>query len=211
VALSALATVADLVARGVDTSNGTRADAFLAAASAAVRAAAGHPISRVTSTVRLLGRTGPWLPLPAGPVTAVAAVLLDGTAVTDWTLYPDDRLFRPTGAWITTVGLPSIVTVTQTHGYLDVDEDIVDLVCGLAAGALAAAAAGGYDPGIGVQSVRVDDASETYVTGADARAGHMELPQSTRDALAARFGGSSFVVGAGSASSAPGLASWTSW
>jgi hypothetical protein len=209
VALPTLAAVDDLVARGIDVSNGTRYEAFLDAASAAVRAAAGHPISRVTSTIRLMGRRGPWLQLPAGPVTAVATVLLDGVAVTDWALYPDDRLFRDAGTWTGTTGRPAVVTVTQTHGYAEVDKDIVDLVCGLVAGALEAAAAGGYNPAIDVQSVRVDDASETYKTGADARAGQMELPHTTRAALAARFGGSTFVVGAGAADSIPVM--WGSW
>jgi hypothetical protein len=196
VVLSALATVADLAVRGVDITNTTRATTLLASASAAIRAAAGHPISSVTSTVGLEGRSSRWLHLPAGPVTAVSLVKVDDVAVTDWQLYPGGRLRRDPGLLWAPLGEPTVVTVTYSHGFATVDADIVDLACGLVAGALAAADAG-YDPGIGVQSVRVDDASETYVTGSAARSGQMELTEATRDWLAARFGGGAYAVGAG--------------
>lgn len=202
--LAALATVADLVGFGVDASNGTRAAKALDAASAAVRDAAGHPISSVTSTVQLVGRSSRWLHLPAGPVTAVSTVLVDGAAVTDWRLFPGGRLLRDCGTWTgghllrggaTWAVAETIVTVTYTHGST-VDADIVALVCALAASAMAAASEG-FDPQIGVQSVRVDDASETYVTGAAARVSPVEIPEAQRLALAVRFGGGAHVVGTG--------------
>ncbi|MFM9815823.1 hypothetical protein ACKI16_46040, partial [Streptomyces scabiei] len=88
-ALDPLATVADLEARGltVDPSETTVVETFLAEASAAVREAAGVPISQTVSTVALEGPdNSQWLTLPGPPILSVSAVEIDGVAVTDWRL-----------------------------------------------------------------------------------------------------------------------------
>lgn len=196
-ALPALATLDDLGYRGVDTlTNAPLAARLLASASEAVRSAARHPILRTTSTVDLQGPSSPWLPLPAPPVSAVSAVAVDGASVTGWRLFPGGRLLHPdgTGCQWSAPGCLSLVTVTYTHGLVEVPADVVDLVCGLVAGALSRVS-GGYDPGIGVVSVQVDDAQEQYAVGADARSGAMELPHSTRAWLESRFASPAYVVG----------------
>lgn len=192
-ALDPLATAADLDARGVDVAvSSATLDALLASASEAVRRAAGHPISEVSSTVDLDGPQNRTLYLPAPPVTAVSAVELDGEAFTCYRLLPGARLWRTDyRPW--SYSEPTVVSVTYTHGYAAVPADVVDLVCGLVAGALSAVAAA-YDPGIGVQSVKVDDASETYVTGAESRGGQMELPRATQEWLASAFSGGVYVA-----------------
>lgn len=192
--LTNLATSADLALRGVDT--GAHAldtiDALLGSASEAVRTAAGHPITELTSTVVLEGKPSRTLFLPSLPVTDVDSVSVDGEATTSFRVLPGGRLWRIDGLWSPTWE-PTLVTVTYTHGYAVVPADVVDLVCGLVAGALAAVNSG-YDPGIGVQSVRVDDASETYATGDAARGGVMELPPMTVAGLQAKFGGGVHVA-----------------
>lgn len=205
-ALAALATSADLAARSVDITNTGLVTAMLAAASASVRDAAGCPITTVTSTVTVPGTQDNYLQLPGGPVTNVGAVLLDGTTVTDFNQV-GDQLFRLSGwqaldylpsmitmiGWQETTYKPSVVTVTYTHGLAAAPDDIVDLVCSLAAAGMALAAAGYHARG-DVVSERVDDYQVTYPSGPDSVAGPMELPQATRDRLRARFTGQTAVV-----------------
>lgn len=187
-ALDPLATVADLEARGftVEASETSIAGVYLGIASAAVREAAGVPITRVTSTITLEGMRGQWLRLPAPPIVSVASVSIDGDAVTDWRLR-SERLWRACG-W--TGCEPSEVEVTMTHGLLEAPEDIVDLVCRMAASAIVAVR---EDDGTGlagtkeITSERLGDWAVTY--GADGRITEMDLPQYWRDRLRARFGG----------------------
>jgi len=187
--LAALATVADLAARGltVTAEETTVAETYLSVASTAVREAAGVPISQTTSTVALEGPAAQWLSLPGPPVLSVASVTLDGETVTDWRLI-SSRLWRACG-WSPTCE-PSELEVTQTHGLADVPADIVDLVCRIAATALADYRA---DPeGVGlaagdIRSERIGDYSVTY--GSEGLITSMELPDYLRERLAARFGG----------------------
>lgn len=188
-ALEPLATAADLVALGltVDASETTIVANYLAVASAAIREAAGSPISQTESTVTVEGEADQRLRLPGSPVTAVSAVLLDGVAVTDWRLRTD-RLWR-FGGWAGCDG-PSEVTVTYTHGLPEVPADLVDLVGRLVAGALASYRAEDNGASLGTQVVtseRIGDYAVTY--GGDGLATDMELPAYLRDRLAARFGG----------------------
>jgi len=189
VALAPLATLADLAALGlsVDGTETTIVETYLAVASAAVREAAGSPISQTTSSVRLEGEADQRLRLPGSPVTDVATVLLDGKAVTDWRLR-SDRLWRH-GGWTACDG-PSEVTVTYTHGLPEVPADIIDLVGRLVAGALASYRADDDGASLGTQVVtseRIGDYAVTY--GGDGLATDMELPAYLRERLAARFGG----------------------
>jgi hypothetical protein len=184
VALDPLATVADLAALGLVLEDGeqTIAESYLAVASAAIRDAAGSPISRTTSTVVLEGDAAQRLQLPGGPVTGVTTVLLDGEPVTDWRLV-SDRLWRH-GGWN---GFE--VTVTQIHGLPEVPADIIDLVGRLVAGALASYRADDGGASLGTQVVtseRIGDYAVTY--GGDGLATDMELPAYLRERLAARFG-----------------------
>src|SRR5690606_37613490 len=73
-ALPPLADVADLNARGIETSNETLINALLASASEAIRDAAGVPITQVTATVTLPTPPGRRLRLPATPVRVLTAV-----------------------------------------------------------------------------------------------------------------------------------------
>lgn len=188
-ALAPLATVADLEARGlaVDESEASVVTTYLRVASAAVREAAGTAISRTTSTITLEGAPGQRLTLPGPPIVSVDAVTVDGRAVSDWRLSAD-RLWRASG-W--TGCEPSEIQVTYTHGLDEVPEDIVDLVCRMAAAALNAYRSEDGGAALGtakeVTSERLGDWAVTY--GADGRISEMDLPGYWRERLAARFGG----------------------
>ncbi|WP_406199268.1 hypothetical protein OG331_23065 [Streptomyces sp. NBC_01017] len=193
-ALDPLATVADLEARGfdVEASETSLAGIYLGVASAAVREAAGVPISRVTSTITLEGVRGQWLTLPGLPIASVASVSIDGDTVTDWRLR-SERLWRA-GGW--TGCEPSEVEVVQTHGLVNVPDDIVDLVCRMAASGIVSYRSAGGGTALGnskeVTSERLGDWSVTY--GADGRITEMDLPQYWRERLQARFGGGVAVL-----------------
>ncbi|MFD5724659.1 hypothetical protein ACFWMT_00970 [Streptomyces sp. NPDC058368] len=187
-ALDPLATLDDLAELGltVETDETTVANRYLAVASAAVRDAAGSPISQTTSTVTLEGDTGQRLRLPGLPVQSVAAVAIDGVAVTDWRLR-SGTLWR-FGGW--TNIQPSDVVVTYTHGLPEVPADIIDLVGRLVAGAMASYRAEDGGASLGTQvitSERIGDYAVTY--GGDGLATDMDLPAYLRERLAARFGG----------------------
>lgn len=193
-ALAALATTDDLAARGlvVTAEETTVAETYLDVASTAVREAAGVPISQTTSTVTLEGSVTEWLTLPGVPIISVASVEIDGEAVTDWRLR-SHRLWRACG-WSTGCG-PSEVDVTQTHGLADVPADIVDLVCRIAATALADYRADPDGAGLAagdIRSERIGDYSVTY--GGEGLITSMELPDYLRERLAARFGGGVTLV-----------------
>ena len=179
-----LATIADLEARGVTVEAGETApvNTYLAVASAHVRAAAGSPISEVTSTVELEGR-GARLRLPGQPVTAVSALSEDGVALSDYKLLG--------GALARSCGFAegALYEVTYTHGLPAVPEDIVDLVCRMAGQALlkfreSPETALTDKPKI---QERIGDYSVTY--GYSVTYSDMDLPKYLRDQLRARFGG----------------------
>lgn len=200
-ALAPLATAADLAARGI-VSVFPEVDVFLAEASAAVREAAGSPISQTTSTVNLHVHPGTtWIRLPGPPVTAVTSVTLDGEvlAADSWSLV-DGALWRPS-PWARAA--PTPVTVTYTHGLPTVPEDIVGLVCGIVAAAKAAADEDDEGLGLAVdngrtQSVTLDGYTETYSTAGEAVAAvtPFMLPERTQRWLATRFGGGASTVAA---------------
>jgi hypothetical protein len=196
VALAALATTADLAARGLTVDAGeetTVATTYLDVASTAVREAAEVPISQTTSTVTLEGTPTQWLTLPGPPIISVASVELDGEAVTDWRLR-SNRLWRECG-WQSDCG-PSEVEVVQTHGLAVVPSDIVDLVCQMTGTALADYRA---DPdgaaGLGAADIRAERIGDYAVTyGSHGLITTMELPDYMRERLAARFGGGAVLL-----------------
>lgn len=189
-ALQPLATVADLEARGLTVAPEETAivGVFLEEASAAVREAAGVPISRTTSTVALEGPdNSPWLTLPGPPIVSVASVAVDGQAVTDFRLR-SHQLWRA-GGWSSGCE-PSEVTVVQTHGLDPVPADIVGLVCRIAAAVLIAHRSQPEGEGLAakdIRSERIGDYAVQYGDGG--RITEIELPEYLREQLAARFGG----------------------
>lgn len=193
-ALAPLATVADLTARGVAVApdEDPIVQTYLDVASAAVRGAAGSPISQTTSTVALEGTPQVWLHLPGGPVTAVTDAALDGRPVTDWRLRTG-QLWRGCG-WQSGYG-PSEVTVTYTHGLPTVPADIVDLVCRIAAATLVAYRSQPDGEGLAAKDIRSERIGDYAVTYGDAGLiTEVELPDYLRARLAARFGGGVAVV-----------------
>lgn len=190
--MEALASLLDLEDRNIAVTDSGLAATMLAVASASIRGAAGSPISEVTSTIRYDGhRVDRYLRLFGPPVTAVATVVVDGTAATDWRLTGDGRLWRACG-WGVDDG-PCLVDVTQTHGLTIVPADIVDLACSYASAGMAAAV-DGYATHAGVVAERIDDYSVTYAQGAEAVQSVMEIPPLTRAWLASMFGGSAAMV-----------------
>lgn len=192
-ALAPLATSADLSARGIDVTDGTRVAALLASASEAVRAAAGDVIGpRVTSHITLAGVDSQWLPIPLYAASKVAAVQVDGVDAGQVSLL-DGRLWR-SGGWQASGSAPSVVTLDVTHGLSDVPADVVDMVCSLVAGGMAAAAEQ-YDPKRGMLNERIDDYGVGFATGENEVVNPLELPERTRAWLRSRFGGSVAVTG----------------
>lgn len=194
-ALDPLASVADAQELGLTVEEGEEAlvERYLRAASAAVREAAGVPISQVTSTVELEGRGEVWLRLPGPPVTAVSEVMLDGAAVTDWRLR-SGWLWRRSG-WQSGRG-PSEVEATYTHGMPTVPEDIVMLVCRIVAATLNAYRDGVDGEGLAAGAVtqeRIGDYSVSYGDGGLIT--ETDLPDYLRARLRARFGGGAAMVG----------------
>lgn len=189
-ALTPLATPADLEARGIDTTDAALTEALLASASAAIREAAGTPISQTTATIVVSSPAGRRLDLP-GPVQTVDSVTVDGQEVPDWSLV-DDSLWLAR-SWTRPGGIPKPVTVTLTFGLSEIPADIIDLVCNLVAAGLAHAE-GGYESSAGKLSERIDDYSVQYAQGADAVVSPMELPERTSRMLARRFGNSAASV-----------------
>lgn len=183
-----LASSQDLAERGISVPCDVDFDTILASASDAVRDAAGCAISEVTSTVVLVVGEYRCVDLPAGPVSDVASVQVDGVEVDGW-VKVGDTVVMPCG-W--TRSLPVEVTVTYTHGLPVVPADIVDLVCGMAAIAMGD---GEYGDGSRLASVRLGQFSESYVhpTGSDSPS-PMALPDSQRLRLRARFGNSVALV-----------------
>lgn len=183
-ALSPLASVADLADRKIYDSNATTA---LEVASSVIRDAAGVPISQTTATITTVAPTGRLLSLP-GPVTEVTAVTLDGATVADWRNI-GTGLWRACG-WGCE---PAPVQVTATFGLADVPPDIVDLACNLAKAWLDHRGEGGGSTA-GLSSVRIDDAAESYTDEAAGQVSPVFLPEATRRWLSARFSGGAFVV-----------------
>lgn len=140
--LTPLAEPTDLADRlGVTftTAQGIRAAALLADASAVVRNYTRQQFTVGTSTDVLEATADQWLYLPERPVTAIISVGVGGAplAVGAWQLQNDalyrydgwgSRFYGSTGGW----NQPDTITVTYTHGYAEIPDDIVRTVCKLA-------------------------------------------------------------------------------
>jgi len=131
----------------------------------------------VDDTITLLGTTDSWLDLPQRPVTAVASVVVDGQAVTDWQRH-GSRLWRSCG-WASSAYEPSTVEVTYTHGYPDGDQALQ-----LARGATLAVIRDWAANPTAATSIRIDDYAETY----SAMAARLEASTYLRAALHRQYG-----------------------
>lgn len=190
-ALEPLAAVADLTARGIDTSDEVKVNALLASASATIRDAAGCVISALTATVSIPGTVERWLEVPGWAVRSVASAEIDGVEVTDFRLV-GGKLWRACG-WQSDCG-PSVVTMTYTQGLAEVPADLVDLCCSLVAAGLAAAE-NAYDPERSLAYERIDDHQVGYRQGDEEVVSPMLLPPRTRAWLASRFNTGVAVTG----------------
>lgn len=207
-ALDPLFTPTDLSARSIDTPDGMNAETIIDSVSEAIRTAAGCAISQLTSTIELpsLERTDQ-LKLPAGPVTAVASVAINGNALVEGVNYVrvGDSLYRIDGyVWADSVTpgaywRPCSVDVTYTHGYQDVPADIVDLGCSL----VGAAFAQGADDTYGLRLPQVEKLGDYEIdyrqtrsasTASNDSPSPVAIPPLTAAWLRQRFLGSAFIV-----------------
>lgn len=105
--------------------------------------------------------TNHYLELPEAPVTAVTAVAVGATPVTDWTAdLSRGRLYRLWGwraRYVYPVWAPTTVTVTYTHGYPPGDRNL-ELARAVT---LVAAAAAYSNPGAAVRE-QIDDYAVQY-------------------------------------------------
>ena len=181
--LDPLATTDDLTARGITVPSGMDAATLLNAASEEIRSAAGCPISQITSTVTLVVDDYCGFDLPAGPVTAVSAVVVDTVPLDGWVVN-DNTITMPSG-W--TLCLPAKVTVTFTHGLPTVPADIIDLACGMVS--IAANQGSGYGSNTASSSVRLGEYAESATRApGTVSPSPMALPDTVRARLRARFG-----------------------
>lgn len=190
-ALEPLAAVSDLSVYNVDTSDIALVERLLESVSAAVRDAAGVPITKTTSTVTMWTESSKRVELPAMPVHSVDEVRLNGELVTGWVLR-GVSLYRDI-PWQKPWEVPAELQVTFTHGYDPVPADIVKLVC-----TLVAAGVHENDEGMGetrgVSSERLDDYQVSFTRGEAEVVDKTELPAATRAWLRSRFGGKSAVA-----------------
>ena len=164
-----------------------RAAKALGVVSSAVREAAGNPILAATVTAIVTGSAARLLRVPS-PVSAVTAVKVDGSTITDYKVIPEG-LWRAGGwGWE-----PTVVEVSATFGLAAVPADIIDICVQLAVAWLEHDAEGGGSTA-GLTSVRIDDAAEAYSDEAAGQISPVFIPASTRQWLAARFGGNAVIV-----------------
>lgn len=183
-----LATPADLASALQQNLDASTANLWLDVCTAVVQAAADNQriVEVVGATLTVMGLTSPWLALPQIPVTAVASVTLDGTALT--AVAPGgaitgyrrvgNKLWRTAG-WQTYVGEPSEVTVVCTHGFPAASQDLQ-----LGRGAVISIAKLAYANVSGVKSEKIDDYAVVY----EAAAAAMEASPHLSKALAKKYG-----------------------
>lgn len=180
-----LATPAELNAVLQTTVDTTTANLLLELATGIVQAACGQLLIETDVTGELVDITCQtyWLELANKPVTSVATVELDGTAVTDWTLRKQ-KLFRP-GGWLLSLSPPSQAEVSYTYGY-PTGSQYLQLARSVT---LSLAQAGYGNPGQ-VKGEAIDDYKVTY---AEALA-RMELTEPMRMALVNAYGSPAVVT-----------------
>lgn len=161
--LATIADVVAIIGRPLTSDQTTAADRLLNMASGIVRRYTRQYLTQVTNdVVTLPGNWGNTLLLPERPVTSVSSVVMNGGTMsnTQWRLV-DGNLFLGTGAFMpdygstiwggealwgpagsnqgpqaignTWQGPTAQITVTYTHGYAEIPQDIVNVVAGLVA------------------------------------------------------------------------------
>lgn len=188
--LMPLASKDDLEKRGLPTDPPDLLNVLLASVSAAVREAAGVPISAVSTVITLAGTREQFLQLPVAPVVSVDSVTIEGMPVTGWKLR-DGRLWCASG-W---GGQSRDVEVELTYGYLTVPADIVQLVCSFVGAGMISAQDGDLVRDRGLAYTSIDDFREGYRTGDSEIVDVTELPDRVKNSLRARFSGSAHVSG----------------
>ena len=180
-----LATPADLASLLQQDLDASTANLLIECATAVVQdVAGGQRIVEVAGeTLNILGLTDSWLDLPQLPVTAVASVTLDGTALTSGILPTNyklrgNRLWRTCG-WQCYVGQPSDVVVVYTHGYAVGSQELQ-----LARNAVLSLAKLGYTNPSGVSSESIDDYNVSY----NAMAASLEASPFIKAALRKKYG-----------------------
>ena len=165
-------------------------------ATAVVQAACGRPPQRLVrvlgDTATLIGGTGQWLELPQRPVTAVASVSLDGTALSAGTAtgtyrFRGGQLWRREG-WTACPYEPSEVIAVYDHGYEDSAQDLE-----LAAAAVLGICQGAYGNPTGLKAETIDDYSATYAV----LSAQLEATPYLHAALRRQYGRPSGVVAYG--------------
>lgn len=192
-ALEPLATVADLSGIGAAFPDTAETLGQIAAATQAIRDAAGSIIAPpVTIDLELTGTRERWLKLPVSPVREVSGVTVDGVTVSDWRLR-SGRLWRHCGWW-TDCG-PAEVVVTITYGLDECPADLLPLIASLVGGQVASVA-GDYDPKRSMAYERIDDYQYGLRQGGDEVQSPTELTDRTKTMLRERFGaGGVYVTG----------------
>jgi hypothetical protein len=160
VALPPFAAVSDLAALVQTEVNEAAAGVALASASAMIRGWTRQTITRVVDdTVSLRAPAGyeRELVLPQRPVQSVSRVEINGVSLVDWVL-SSDRLLRYCG-WRYLPGRapyldPGLVTVTYTHGWAEVPEDVRAVCLDIASMTIT-------NPS-GLRTVQIDDYSRTF-------------------------------------------------
>lgn len=204
------ATPDDLAARlgrDLSPSETLQAPAFLADASAALRAEIGwqvYPIADVTVTLPAVPRhrEGVWdvqwwqaaVYLPGKPIQAVTSVTVP---VVDLAAFPDAGPFQIPEPWYQLIdGLLWLrwsaehVTVTYQVGYAAPPEDLVAWTCIIAADQLSRAAMNVY--GAVPATLGVDDFKIGY--SVQQQAGELPIPQRVLDRLKSSYGDTAFVT-----------------
>lgn len=156
-----------------------RLDCLIADASAAVRAYTGQHFTLVEDDVVRLKVKGGMIRLPQRPVITVAVASTTGTTLLHtWDAGPQVWLSSSLPVINATFNSrsPQYVDVTYTHGYEAIPEDIVAVVCQMAARALGTPA-----DQTGVQSETV--VSYSYQLGAAAAAGGIGMLPAERQVL----------------------------
>lgn len=171
-------------------------------ATAVVQEAAGQRIVQVVDDqLTIMGTSDSWLDLPQIPVTAVSAVTLDGSDVSDWKLI-GNRLWRSCG-WQTNLGQswwppspdrgfayynnrvpePSVVALTVTHGYATGAQELQ-----LARSAVLSLATKVYSNPSGLISESIDDYSASFASSVAAMSAAMDASPYLKQALRRQYG-----------------------
>lgn len=163
------------------------AELLLESATAVIQAVTGQRIVEVVDDVVVLDLDeyddrDRYLLLPERPVTAVSAVVLGASTVTDFSAQLRRSRLHRVGGWRSTStwsGSPSTVTVTYTHGYPEGDQRLQ-----LARSAALSLAAGAYANPSGAIREQIDDYSVAY----EAASSRMEATPFLMAALRKRYG-----------------------